>query len=129
MGTEKKDEAAMTIRISMRRIAYLYQEFQEQIGLSMEVSDVQDIFRHSNFRILESAVEKYCAIKEAATETCKSGLKLGLQYLMLTVSTILRQTIFSTEKKRMFARLKISSQNMYPVIPLLKLCGSMYFPL
>ncbi len=82
----------------MRRIASLFKEFQEQKGLTLGEGQVGDLFHWSNFRVLESAVERYCVKKNGPTETCKSGLKSGVQYLLSNVSTIVKTDYLKDER-------------------------------
>ena len=50
------------------------------------------MFRRSNFRHLEEAVEEYTKANPASGTGAKSGLKLALFYLLKSTSKILRGT-------------------------------------
>ncbi|KAJ8046374.1 hypothetical protein HOLleu_05024 [Holothuria leucospilota] len=97
----KKTEVRKSVMSDMRRLASLYKCFKEQskIHSTFEVEESgtsQDMFRRRSFNVLIEAIHSYTSNEGKAG--VKSGLKLGLYYLLKKASKVIKATHLMEEK-------------------------------
>ncbi|XP_071830672.1 uncharacterized protein [Apostichopus japonicus] len=91
----KKTEVRKSVMSDMRRLASLYLHFKEQKTIhashfTLETGTSRDMFDRKNFSILSEAINAYTLNKEKAS--IKSGLKLGIYYLLKKASKVIKAT-------------------------------------
>ncbi|XP_041473734.1 AF4/FMR2 family member 1-like [Lytechinus variegatus] len=95
----KRAEVRKSVMSDMRRLANLYihmKDTEATLGkLRSEDGNVGDLFKRSNFRYLEEALDNYTKVEvnthsSSDNNAIKPGLKLGLYYLLKSASKILK---------------------------------------
>ena len=88
---DKRAEVRTSVMSDMRRLACYYTELEtaeSELGiLPCKQGNITDLFARSNFSHLEKAIETYTTDPNN-TSSIKSGLKIGLHYLLKTTSKI-----------------------------------------
>lgn len=97
---DKKTQVRKTVMANMRRLSSLYIQFQEQHQLlgtcPLGKGNAEDMFQRRQTQVLFEAIRVLTTSDK--DESVKSGLKIGLKFLILSACTVIKATHLAKEE-------------------------------